>query len=322
VIYGRDVSLSWRLSSLMAPQPKKLDALAIAMMLGLCASWGLNQVAAKVALADIPPITQSAFRSLGGTVLLGAYALWREPAVWRRDGSFGPGLVLGFLFAVEFIALYLGVQWTSASRAILFLYTAPFFFALGATVFLPQERLSAMQWAGFALAFCGVAAALLGHDGQGVGIGDVFAVAAAAFWGATTLQVKTTVLRGAPATKILLYQLAVSVPITALAALLWGETFPAHISALSALSLAYQIAWVASVTYLGWFWLVARYRAGELSAFTFLTPVIGVAAGHLLLGDELSQSFLGALALVAAGIVLVNWPRGRSDAPAFPPDPE
>jgi drug/metabolite transporter (DMT)-like permease len=298
----------------MSQQPRKLDALAIAMMLVLCASWGLNQVAAKVALAEVPPITQSALRSLGATVLLGAYAYWFEPTVWRRDGSLLAGLVVGLLFAVEFIALYLGVQWTSASRAILFLYTAPFFFALGADVFLPQERLRAMQWAGLGLAFCGVAAAMLGRDGQGVGIGDVFALIAAALWGATTVQIKASALRAAPATKVLLYQLAISVPISALAAYFAGETFPAHVSALTAWSLAYQICWVAGVTYLAWFWLVARYRAGELSAFTFLTPVVGVAAGHFLLGDDLSRGFLGSLGMVAAGIVLVNWPTRRSGA--------
>jgi drug/metabolite transporter (DMT)-like permease len=298
----------------MPSSPKPLDRLAIGLMLVLCASWGLNQVAAKVALADIPPITQSALRSTGAGVILAAYASWREPAVWRRDGSLIAGLAVGLLFALEFIALYLGVQWTSASRAIVFLYTAPFFFALGAIVVLPQERLRTLQWAGLALAFCGVAAALLGRDGQGVGIGDIFALLAAALWGATTLLIKASALRAASPTKVLLYQLAGSAPVCVIAAYGAGENLPTHISALAAWALLYQTVWVAGATYLVWFWLVVRYRAGELSAFTFLAPVVGVLAGHFLLGEDLSSGFVAALALVAAGIVLVNWPKRAAAA--------
>jgi drug/metabolite transporter (DMT)-like permease len=314
--------MSPELTPLMSQKPLPLDRLAILLMFGLCASWGLNQVAAKVAMIDIPPITQATLRSIGAGLILALYACWREPSVWRRDGTLIAGLAVGLLFGLEFIALYLAVQWTSASRAILFLYTAPFFFALGAIVFLPQERLRPMQWAGLALAFFGVAAALLGRDGQGAGIGDIFALAAAALWGATTVLIKASPLRAAPATKVLLYQLLGSIPIAALAAYGAGESFPVHISALSAWALLYQTVWVAGVTYLVWFWLVVHYRAGELSAFTFLTPVLGVLAGHFLLGDDLSRGFLAALALVAAGIVLVNWPIRRSDAPASRPDPE
>ena len=63
------------------------------------------------------------------------------------------------------------------------------------------------------------------------------------------------------------------------------------------------------VTYLAWFALIQRYSASRLSAFTFLTPLFGVAAGHLLLGDPITPAFALAVALVVAGLVLVNRPR-------------
>ena len=71
-------------------------------------------------------------------------------------------------------------------------------------------------------------------------------------------------------------------------------------------SLAYQTVWVVSVTFVVWFALIARYSASRLSAFTFLTPLFGVAAGHLVLGEPLTPAFAAAVALVAAGLVLVN----------------
>jgi drug/metabolite transporter (DMT)-like permease len=292
----------------MPHSSKPLDRLAVAIMLVLCASWGFNQIAAKVALADIPPITQSALRSLGATLVLGAYAAWRERVVFQADKSFWPGVAAGLIFGAEFICLYLAVQWTSAGRAVVFLYSAPFFVALGVFAFVPQERLSPLQWIGMALAFAGVATALAGSSGGTGLLGDALAVLAAAGWGAVTVMTKATTLGRIPPTKTLLYQLSISAVLCAVAAYVAGEKWPTHLSALSAAAMLYQTFWVASLTYLAWFWLLKRYPAGELSAFTFLAPVVGVFASRILLDEPLSPRFLAALAMVAAGILLVNWP--------------
>jgi drug/metabolite transporter (DMT)-like permease len=80
-------------------------------------------------------------------------------------------------------------------------------------------------------------------------------------------------------------------------------------SALVLGAVAYQVIWVVSVTYLVWFALIVRYSATRLSAFTFLTPMFGVAAGHLVLHEPLTPPFALAVALVALGLVLVNRPR-------------
>ena len=80
-------------------------------------------------------------------------------------------------------------------------------------------------------------------------------------------------------------------------------------SAVAIGSLAYQTFWVVGFTYLAWFALIQRYSASRLSVFTFLTPLFGVAAGHLVLGEPLTPAFAVAVALVVGGLVLVNRPR-------------
>ncbi|GAC1333187.1 MAG: DMT family transporter [Beijerinckiaceae bacterium] len=290
---------------------RPLDQLGSLLMLGLCVSWGLNQVTAKIALADIPPLTQATWRSVGATPVLGALGLWREPTLFVHDRTLLAGLAVGICFALEFVALFVGLQWTSATHAALFLYTAPFFVALGLLWIVPSERLSRVQWTGLALSFAGVALALgvSGRISRDMLLGDVLSLIAGALWGATTLIIKATRLRGARPIKVLLYQLAVSAIMLAIGILLFGEHVPTHVSLASWASLAYQTFWVVCVTYLGWFWMIAHYRAGELSAFTFLTPIFGVAAGHFILGDAIAPGFAIAVALVAGGILLVNWPR-------------
>ena len=124
-----------------------------------------------------------------------------------------------------------------------------------------------------------------------------------------TLTVKATRLSSVPAAKVLLYQLAVSAVLLALAAFLTGESLPMRLSLVPAASLLYQTIWVAGVTYLIWYWLLRQYHAGELSAFTFVTPLMGVLAGHFLLGDAMESGLVLAVALVLGGIILVNRPR-------------
>jgi drug/metabolite transporter (DMT)-like permease len=133
-------------------------------------------------------------------------------------------------------------------------------------------------------------------------------VGAGAAWGATTLVIKGTALRTAPAEKVLAYQLAVSIPMLAAGILAIGERMTAMPSAFALGWLAYQTFWVVSLTYAVWFAMVQRYSASRLSAFTFLTPLFGVASGHFVLGEPISWAFGLAVALVIGGLILVNRP--------------
>ncbi|HSJ39898.1 MAG TPA: DMT family transporter, partial [Xanthobacteraceae bacterium] len=211
--------------------------------------------------------------------------------------------------AAEFILIFQGLLYTTASRATLFIYLAPFFVVLGARIVLPADRFSAAQWLGLTLSFIGMLIAFgvptPAMDPRQI-IGDVMMVGAALFWAATTLIIKASPLTRVSAEKVMLYQLVVSAPVMAATALVVGEHIT-HMPSVSALgALAYQTIWVVSVTFVVWFALIARFSASRLSAFTFLTPLFGVAAGHLVLGEPLTPAFAAAVALVAAGLVLVN----------------
>ncbi|TMJ05475.1 MAG: DMT family transporter [Alphaproteobacteria bacterium] len=279
-------------------------------MLGLTLSWGLNQVSVKLALPEIPPFIQATVRSTGAFVIIALWARWRGISLLSRDGTLAGGLLAGALFGLEFLLIFPALQFTTASRATLFIYTAPFFVALGSGVLL-GERLRAVQWLGLFCSFAGLVVAFgvpdASRDGRQL-LGDVMMVAAGAAWGATTLVIKASRLRSAPAEKVLAYQLAVSIPMLALGMLALGERMTAMPSAWSLGWLAYQTFWVVSLTYAVWFAMVQRYSASRLSAFTFLTPLFGVASGHFVLGEPISWAFGLAVTLVVAGLVLVNRP--------------
>ena len=288
---------------------RRLDPIAAAIVVVLCLSWGFNQVATKLAIHDIPPLTQATIRSIVAALLVALWCKARGIVLLARDGSLLPGLAAGFFFGIEFIFIFQGLAYTTAVRATLFIYLAPFFVVLGARIFLPADRFGAAQWLGLGLSFAGMMVAF-GLPTPALdprqAIGDVMMVGAALFWAATTLTIKSSSLNRIPAEKTMLYQLVVSAPMLAAAAIVFGERITAMPSALALGALAYQTVWVVSVTFVVWFALMARYSANRLSAFTFLTPIFGVAAGHLVLGEPLTPAFGAAVALVTGGLVLVN----------------
>jgi len=293
-----------------ATRPLELSAAAVVVFLCLC--WGFNQVAVKLALTDIPPLTQAWIRSAGAAAIIWLYARTRGISLDLRGETLRAGLLAGILFGLEFIFIYRALLYTTASRATLFIYAAPFVVVLGSHFLVPNDRFRWTQWAGLVMSFAGLLLAF-GLPTPSVNayqlLGDVLALGGGIAWGLTTLVVKSTSLARAAPEKTLQYQLVISAPMLALSAWLFGETLTRMPGTLPLASLIYQTVWVVSLTFLIWFMMVAKYSASRLSAFTFLTPLFGVFAGHLVLGDPITPAFAGAVALVIGGLILVNRPR-------------
>ena len=275
-------------------------------------SWGFNNVAIKLAIHDIPPLIQSSARSVIAAILVGAWTQARGIPLFKRDGTLRAGILAGVLFALEFLLIYRGLVWTTATRGVLFLYLAPFFVVIGSRWLIPGDHFHVSQWLGLLLSFVGIVIAFglptPAVDSRQV-LGDLMLVGGAAAWAATTLTIKASALNRISAEKTLLYQLVVSAPLLGLGAIVFGERITGMPSAVALGAFAYQTIYVVSITFTIWFVLVVRYSAARLSVFTFLAPLFGVAAGHLVLGEPLTPAFAVAVALVAAGLLLVNRPR-------------
>jgi drug/metabolite transporter (DMT)-like permease len=292
----------------VSQERKPLDGAAIGAMLALTALWGFQQVTVKWIAADVSLVMQAALRSIVATALLVTWARMRGLALFQRDGTGGPGMVAGLLFAAEFVFIYAGLGYTNASRMSVFIYLAPPLTALGLHFFVRSERLTAVQWGGVLLAFAGIVLAFAEGFGTGLAtwVGDLCGVIAAALWAATTVVIRATRLARATATKTLFYQLGVSALALPLASVLLGEKGVSAVTPLVVASLAYQGAIVAFASYLVWFWLLTRYFAARLAVLSFLTPMFGMAAGVLFLSEPISGAFVAAALAVAGGIVLVN----------------
>lgn len=293
---------------MQAQRKDHLDGLAITMLVVCCLVWGAQQVLVKATIAHMPPVQQGALRFVAATLLLMGWCRWRGIALFGRDSSLWAGLLAGLLFFGEFVCLYLGLAYTTASRATVFLYTSPFWVALLLPWWVSSERLRPAQWTGLAFAFVAVAFAL--REGFGAGMatwrGDLLSLVAALLWGLTTVLIRAAGLTRLAPEKLLFYQLAVCALLFPPLSLALGERWDMPATPFVWTSLALQTLIGAFASYLAWMWLLGRYPATRLSAFIFLTPLCALAFGALTLHEPLTPSLLGAMALVAVGIWLVN----------------
>lgn len=306
-----------------------LDTLAVALLLGCCMFWGFQQVLVKATVAEVAPVFQAFVRFAIATAAVVLWCLWRGvplapaprpplgviagPGAQGGRGALWGGLLAGALFASEFACIYIGLQYTQASRLTLFVYCAPFWVALMLPRFVAGEGLVGWQWLGLAGAFLGAGLAL----GDGLlrpaaqaqplaWLGDLLGLVAGLLWALTTVVIRSTPMgRLAPAAQ-LLYQVGVSAAVLPLLSLALGERWSLDWSAFAWVSLLLQSLVGAFASYLAWMWMLAHYNATKMSSFVFLTPVFALLFGALWLGERITPALLIALTLVAVGIVVVN----------------
>ncbi|MGE0697768.1 MAG: DMT family transporter [Hyphomicrobiaceae bacterium] len=304
-----------------------LDALAVALLLVMCGCLAVGQVAIKVANAGISPLMQAGLRSAGAAALLGILAAVRGKRLLAFDRTVWPSLLVSVLFAAEFALLYPGLRLTTASHAVILLYTSPFVVALGAHFLLPGDRLTLAKLTGLLLAFAGVATVVLGKDVVATAtapatsaaagptlLGDLLCLGGALAWGGLTLVIRASALKKVSPERVTFVQLLLSAPMLVGLSLALGEPGFTDPTSLHWAAFGFTVVFVGFFVFTATNWLYLRYPASRVMAFLLLTPVFGVVAAHLLLGEALSPNLVAGLALVVAGLWLVN----RAPGPRAP----
>ena len=252
---------------------------------------------------------QLTIRSIIASACVWAWMVFKGIRPFEPDRTLIPGVVAGLLFFAEFVLLYSALEHTNTSRAITFLYLAPFIVALVLPIFIPAERLNWIQSCGLLIAFAGLAFAF--HDGFSSSaahfwLGDIAVIGAAAAWAFTTIVVRTTTLGQIQPERTLFFQLFFSSIALIGLCITYGIPLPDTFSIKAMASLFLQSVIIAAASYLFWFWLLRHYLASKVSAFSFLTPMFGLLFGFFLAGDPINSSLIAAFISIVLGIYLVN----------------
>jgi drug/metabolite transporter (DMT)-like permease len=283
---------------------------AWAVLLGTLLLWSGNWIVARAVRDDISPGLATA-----GRLVIVATVL--APFTWRGLAAKLPDLAgrdwrilwaLGFAGGGLHLALqWLGLHYTTATSATLYLSTAPIFILLLAAPLL-GERIAPRQWLGVGISFAGVA--LIGMQGRFVNpsfnIGDLCALASMAMWGSYTvfLRLRRDALDTAEfLTMVCVLGLAFMSP-WVIAEFFLGMTLRLTVTGTAAV--LYSAFGSLLLAYAGWSYVVKRMGAARAGVTMHLMPAIAVALAALFLGEYPVWYHFAGIALILAGVALAS----------------
>ena len=284
-----------------------LDGTGAATLLGVTLLLAFNQVIIIEVNKGLQPVFFAGLRSVLAVGFVGVWLWWRGRPPVLQPQHMVSGLIVGAMFAAEFLFLFLALDLTALGRASVIFYSMPVWMAIMAHFGLPGERITRLKAIGLLLAFAGTATAILSRQ-PGVGgslIGDLCALGAALTWAGTAFLARATKLREAGPEMQLFWMVLVSGPILLLVSPLFGPLIR-ELEIHHILGLVFQSSIVVAGGFILWLWLLSVYPTATVASFSFLTPVFAIGLGVLLYGEQVTPALLVAAGLVATGIILIN----------------
>ncbi len=281
-----------------------------AMFTALAGTWGSSFLLMKFGLEGLSPAQVVWSRLvLGAAALLAVTAATRTPLP-RDPRLWGHLLVVAVLLCLVPFTLFAWAELhVSSSLASVLNATTPLQTMLVALVALPQERLTAQRAAGLVLGFAGVLAVVAlgtGVDGGGAPWGQAACLAATASYGVAFVYLRRFVSGHAlPALTVATVQVGLAAAVALLATPLVARPAP-HLTVPVVLSMVAHGALGTGVAYVWNTAIVTRWGATNASTVTYLTPVVGVALGVLVLSEPLTWNQPLGGVLVVLGVLVAQ----------------
>lgn len=285
----------------------------------LALAWGCSFLFIKVALEGLSPSQVVLGRVVVGALTLGLVVWVGKVPLPRGLVVWGHLLILGsFLCVVPFTLFAAAETMISSGLASIYNATTPLLTALVAILALPDERLTRRAAGGLALGFLGVLVVVGLPAGESTGggelIGQLMCLGATACYGMGFVWIRRFISPlGLPAASVAFVQVGlgavvalVLAPFTALQPVVLELPVVLSVLALGAVSTGLAYIWNTEI--------VSGWGATSASSVTYLTPVVGVLAGVLVLGETFSWNQPLGGALVVLGVVLTKLRPGRGSS--------
>ncbi len=270
--------------------------------------WGSTWLVIKIGLESIPPFYGVALRFTVATAVLWAVVRARKEKLLLTREAISLYLSLALLsFSIPFALVYWSEQYIPSGLASILFAAYPFVVAVGSHLFLPSERLTGYKVAGIGLGFLGVLVIFWSDLSLGA--------ASAAGMGGILVS---TILQGSSLVIVKRLHRNISPTVMTLGGMIFGTVVMYLIAfALEDLSsLRFDARGIASIVYLGtfgsvvtfviYYWLLHHVEAVYLSLVSFVTPVLAVILGAVVLDESFSSRVIVGSGLILLGILISN----------------
>ena len=288
----------------------KIDAFGAVALISFSLLLGINHVVIKIVNVGLNPIFFAGIRSFIAFLFI---IIWmkftRKPIVFNKKNT-KICLIAGLFFALEFLFLFLALDFTSVSRNSIIYYSMPLWLTILLFFTKNKEKLSYIKLLGLILAFSGVVISVSKND-TGIIInssslfGDFLAFLAALFWALLIIIAKNSNFNKETPEMQLLWMVMISGPIL-ICFSFFVEDPIRDFQIIHIWGLLFQSIVVVAGGFLFWLWLLSKYPASGVASFSFLTPIFTIFFGWLILSEVMTPDFLFAAFLVITGLIFIN----------------
>ena len=288
----------------------KIDFFGASALIAFSLLLGMNHVVIKIVNSGLNPIFFAGLRSvIAFFFIIFWMKLFNKAIVFKREYLF-ISIFSGLIFALEFLFLFLALDYTSVSRNSIIYYSMPVWLAIIAHFLIPNERFTFIKAIGLVLAFSGVIISISNGTkdfsfGNESFLGDIFAILAAVTWALLIFLAKASKFNQVPPEMQLIWMVMVSGPFLIIFSLIFWEPVR-DFEIIYIWGLLFQSVIVVAGGFLFWLWLLSIYPASGVASFSFLTPIFTIFFGWLVLNETLNITFLFAAFLVVLGLVVIN----------------
>ena len=277
--------------------------------------WGSTFLAIRVGVREVPPLLFAALRfAIAGAALYGWTRIRREPA--PKGKEWGSVILLAALiFVCDYGLLFWAETRVPSGIAAVMLASIPSFTAIAEVLLLRTRRFTAWLAVSLAGGLAGVGVLTLrtaGLSGTAISVsGAVALVIAAASWSIATVMTKRLPL---PKSKMvssgaqMLVGGLLMIPVAG-AFGEWPRFRPAEVSAGAWTALVYLIIAGSIVGFTAYLWLIHHESPTKVGTYAYVNPVVAVALGHWLGGEELTMRTVLGTALVLGSVVAIMMER-------------
>jgi drug/metabolite transporter (DMT)-like permease len=282
------------------PGARRHYAVAAAALVLLALIWGYTWPLMKSVLTYADPFVYAGMRTfMGGVLLIALLPVLRRPV---RPKAFWMTFLLGVLQTAGFLGLMTwALQGEGAGKTAILTYTMPFWLLLMAWVFL-GERLKGFQWVAVVVALAGLILVLQPWHMKS-GWSALMAVGGAISWALSAIVAK--LLRKRHQVDLLsltAWQLFLgSLPLVAVGIAVWS---PPVWSGTFIYGLAFTVLFGNCVAWILWLYILNALPAGTAGLGVLLTPIIGIVASWIALGERPGGVEGGGMLLIVAALLL------------------
>lgn len=281
--------------------------------------WGSTYLAIRFVVEGLPPFLSAAARFLVAGAGLFAWRRLRgdpppQPREWRSAAIIGAFLLVGGNGALVWAE-----QHVPSGIASVLVATVPLWMVLIDLVLPGGRKPSRWVLLGVLVGLAGIVVLIgpeqfVGHAGEVDLLGAGVVTAAALFWSIGSLYSRQAALPASPLLGTGMEMLTGGAGLLLLGTVTgeWGRLDLAAAPARSWAGLLYLIilgSWVAFTAYT---WLLRVAPTPLVATYAYVNPLVAVALGYLLAGEELSPRLLVAAGIIVGAVALITVLRGRN----------